>query len=99
MTCGPGLPKCSSSTKTERLAKITNVHVWDGSRAVEKFDGLSLSGDHSGGVDAQNSWTLTPAAPIQFGLGLSVGVDLEGIIDGGPGLILITTAGADFETQ
>ena len=80
-------------------ARITNVALWDGARPVTTIDDLDLSGDHSFEVDAQNSWTLDPPVEIQFGLGLSVRVLLEGLLDWGPGVILIATAGADFEIK
>jgi len=75
-------------------ATITNLHIYDGPRKVKAFDGLKLSGNHSGSIDASNSWVITPSLKILFGLGISVGVQFG--ID--PGDILFTTAGADFVT-
>lgn len=95
----PPLVKVFVFYKTNGWAKITNVHVYDGQRKVKAFDGLALSGDHSGGIDASNSWVIDPPITILYGLGISVGVEF------GPqdniGIpwpeILFTTAGADFK--
>ena len=80
-------------------AMITNVHIYDGSRQVKVFDGLSLSGDHSVDMDASNSWDITPPLGIACGLGVSVSVAflLQGPDSAGLPEILFTTAGADFQ--
>jgi hypothetical protein len=74
-------------------ARITNLHIFDGPRRVKAFDNLSLSGDHSGGIDSSNSWTITPPLGIAFGLGISLGVEFG--VDAQE--ILFTAAGADFQ--
>ena len=95
----PPLVKVFVFYKTEGYAKITNVHVWDGPKKVKAFDGLSLSGNHSGGIDANNSWVINPPITIAFGLGISVGVEFgpKDAIDIPWPEILFTTAGADFK--
>jgi hypothetical protein len=81
-------------------ARITNIHIYDGSRRVKVFDGLNLSGDHSGDIDASNSWDITPPLGIAFSLGVSVGVEflVNDPDTPGPSEVLFTTAGADFQT-
>jgi hypothetical protein len=74
-------------------AVIRNLHIWDAATRVKVFDNLNLSGDHSRGIDASNSWVIAPPLGIAFGLGISVGVQF--LID--PGDILFTSAGADFQ--
>ena len=79
------------------FARITNVDVFDGPRRVKALD-VNLSGDHSAGIDGSNSWVINPPLGIQFGLGLSVGVEPTNDPDK-PGVpeIIFTTAGADFQ--
>jgi len=72
--------------------KVTNIHVYDGKTKVKAIDGLSLSGDHSGAIDASNSWVIDPPITIKYGLGISIGVSF-----GDEGEILFTAAGADFK--
>lgn len=84
--------------KTELTAKITAIHVYDAGSSIKKFDNLSLSGDHSTGVDKDNSWVITPAHSMEFGLGISVEVDFGHSTTGGVPGIRFRTAGADFET-
>ncbi|MCJ7515532.1 MAG: hypothetical protein MUO89_06150 [Dehalococcoidia bacterium] len=99
----PPLIKVFVFYKTEGNAKITNIHVYDGRSRVKAFDGLALSGDHSGGggVDASNSWVVEPPITILYGLGISVGVEFgsQVNIDIPWPEILFTTAGADFKKQ
>jgi Family of unknown function (DUF6623) len=79
-------------------AKITNVHLYDGPARIKSFDGLNLSGNHSGSVDSFNTWTVSPPVVLAYGLGISVGVEFGPIDQVGipfPG-ILFTTVGADF---
>lgn len=79
-------------------ARITNLHVYDGPNRKITFDNLvGYSGDHSTGIDAFNTWTITPPLTILFGLGISVGVNFGWNVNGSPlSDILFTTAGADF---
>jgi|WetSurSiteA1Bulk_404760.scaffolds.fasta_scaffold177303_1 hypothetical protein len=95
----PQLVKIFVFYKTNGWAKITNVHVYDGPRKVKWFDNLSLSGDHSGGIDASNSWNITPPLTIAYGMGLSVGVEFgpKDAVDIPWPEILFTTVGADFQ--
>ncbi len=85
--------------KTEGAAKITAVHVYDGGgKPFKKFDNLSHSGDHSTGVDKDNSWVITPVHSMGFGLGISVLVNFGAATTSGVPGILFVTAGADFVT-
>ena len=80
------------------LARITNLHIYDGPSRVKRFDGLDLQGDHSNTMDDKNSWIIDPNITIQYGLGLSVGVEyfLLPEDERSTGEILFTTAGAVF---
>jgi len=80
-----------------RFAVITNLHLYDGPTQVKAFDGLSLTGDHSTGIDSSNSWQIDPPITILFGLGNSVGMRFPPVTHI-PSQILFTTAGADFIT-
>lgn len=81
-------------------AVIKSVHVYDGPTKFRSFDNLSLSGDRSTGIVAQNTWTITPNVEMKWGLGFSVGVQFSVGIDSPitPEL-LFTTAGADFRVK
>ena len=76
-------------------AEITDVHIYDGKLRVKEFNGLNLTGDHAHGIDAENSWAISPALTIRYGLGISVYVHAHDATDVE---ILFTTAGADFVT-
>jgi hypothetical protein len=84
--------------KTELTAKITAVHIYDAGQKITGFDGLTLSGDHSQNIDANNAWVITPAPQMKFGLGISIRVDFGLPTTGGVPGIWFVTAGADFET-
>jgi hypothetical protein len=83
--------------KTEGTAKITAIHLYDAGKKIKAFN-LALSGDHSKNVDKDNSWAITPAPKMKFGLGISVHVDFGPRTKLGVPAIHFTTAGADFET-
>jgi len=89
----PQLAKVFVLYKTNK-AVVKNVHIFDGPRKIRGFDGLNLSGDHSVTIDAWNNWAITPNMSIQFGLGISLGVEFGT----DPGDILFTSAGADLIT-
>jgi hypothetical protein len=95
----PTLEKVFVFYKTT-AADIRNVHIYDGPRKIRAFDGLSLEGDRSGGILPTNTWAITPAATLAFGLGISIGVQFhigfDTQINTG---ILFTTAGADFRRK
>ncbi|HNV83771.1 MAG TPA: hypothetical protein PLF92_10260 [Arenimonas sp.] len=94
--------------KTGQHASIDNIHVWDGPTRIATFDFVPGSnnsarrtGDHSRGIDAQNTITLPTPHEVLFGLSISftfrpVAVNTS-LPDVDPeGTLLITTAGADF---
>jgi uncharacterized protein DUF6623 len=77
---------------------LTDINVYDGPIRIGVFENLNLTGDHSGEVDQQNCWLISPPVSLSHGIGISVGVEFrqdEGI---GIAEILFTTAGAEFET-
>jgi hypothetical protein len=83
--------------KTSGTAKITAVHLWDGPTKIQAFNGLGRSGDHSGKLDNDNSWTVNPVH-IKWGLGISVYVDFGPPSQIGVPEIAFASAGADFVT-
>ena len=83
--------------KTTGTAKVTAVHFWDGPTKIQAFDGLALSGDHSGKLDSDNTWTVNPVH-IKWGLGISVYVDFGPPSKIGVPAITFASAGADFLT-
>lgn len=81
--------------KTDLTAKITALHVFDGGNKLQEFPNLALDGDHSQGLDGQNSWVVNPVH-VKFGLGLSVLVDFGNATPNGVPMITFASAGADF---
>jgi hypothetical protein len=74
---------------------ITNIHVYNGVKRIQAFDGLRVAGEHMEMDDSNmNLWEINPPVFITSGLGISVGVDFQ---DGGE--ILFTGAGAHFQTE
>jgi hypothetical protein len=74
---------------------ISSLHLYDGKHKVRSFDGLHLSGNHSGAIDATNTIELSPPIIIQSGLGISIGVN----VPTGPSPtfpLRFTTIGAEF---
>jgi hypothetical protein len=94
--------------KTGQHASIDNIHIFDGHKKIHALDvipGSSSSarrtGDHSRGIDAENTITLPAPHEVSFGLSISftfrpVALNTsQGPVDP-EGTLLITTAGADF---
>jgi hypothetical protein len=80
---------------------LTDLHLYDGPSKVKELSLGALAGKHDAALDADNSFDVTPALTILFGLGLSVHVRFPPAY--GPGVsvnyeIRFTTAGADFVT-
>lgn len=82
---------------TSGTTKIISVHVWDGPNKIQTFDNLSLSGDHSGALDNNNTWNVNQVH-IKWGLDVSVLVDFGPASHSGVPEITFTSAGADFLT-
>ncbi len=83
--------------KTDGNATITNVHLWDGPNQIKQFNNLKRNGDHSTGIDAMNTFEITPRDQM-WGLDIVVGVQFGKPDSKNPQNpnILFTTAGADF---
>lgn len=82
---------------TTGTARITAVHVWDGPDMIQGYDNLSIAGDHSKDLDAQNTW-LPQARPMRWGIDISVCVDFGPPSNIAVPQITFTAAGADFQT-
>jgi hypothetical protein len=74
---------------------INQLHVYDGRSLVKTLTDLR-GGDHSGWIEPENTWEITPPLEIRLGLGICVSVSFI-TNPQNPGEILFTTAGADFE--
>jgi hypothetical protein len=85
-----------AGSQYETTPVITSFHIWDGSRKIRSFDGLSLNGDHSSAIDDLNTWHINPPQEIHDGLGISLGVFFP---DGSneQRSFSIAAAGGDFE--
>lgn len=89
----PQLVKVFVFFKANSKVRLTNVHIYDGPRRVRAFDGLSVTGDHSNGIDSVNSWSITPPLTIAYGMGISIGASF---VPEEFGEITFACAGADF---
>lgn len=82
----------------EGQGSIRNIHIYDGPNRIQTFDGLSLKGNHSGGVDSANTISLQNQHSVLFGISISflfqAAIGIDSTIP--PPLLTITTAGADF---
>lgn len=76
--------------------KIADLHIYDGGNKIREFNNVNRHGDHSHGLDSQNTWLIAPPITIYYGLGLSIKVVAEGwgnsVYSG-----ILCTAGADFQ--
>jgi hypothetical protein len=79
-------------------AVVKDIHIYDGPLSIRSFEGLNLTGDHSGRIDGSNCWDIHPPAQISQGLGISVNVEFLQNTGIGMSEILFTTAGAEFES-
>jgi len=82
----------------EAQSRIMNIHIYDGPNRIQTFDGLSLKGDHSGGIDDVNTITLQKQHEVFYGVSISFFFQAATGIDSPipPPLLTVTTAGADF---
>jgi hypothetical protein len=74
-------------------ALLKAVDIYDGPKLVKRINGLSFTGNHSGGIDLQNTFDAS-VNDITFGIGISL------LMECAPGLdanISFTGAGAEFD--
>ena len=71
-------------------ASLQSVHVWDGPNRILQRDGLNITGNHDGGLDADNTFDVNHAG-IQWGVGISMLVST--VVDAD---IFFASAGGDF---
>jgi hypothetical protein len=93
------LVKCFVLFETGSGAKITDVEVYDGEKKIADFSGLSLSGKHTTSVDSKNSWTISPAKDLVFGVSICVRVDFGPAQTGSVPAIRFASAGIDVLTS
>lgn len=79
---------------------IRSVHVYDGASVVQKFDGLSLQGDHRGGLDGHNTFSMATPHTVAVGIGISflcvAAIGFDSPIP--PSAMTVASAGGDFTT-
>ncbi|MEV0406084.1 hypothetical protein [Actinoallomurus sp. NPDC050550] len=56
---------------TDQFGALQAVDVWDGPNRILHRDGLSISGGHSAGLDAFNTWDVNHDG-IAWGVGISM---------------------------
>lgn len=73
---------------TQSDVTVTNVHIYDGYRKIEAFDGLSLTGSHLfERFDVLN-------LPVRYGIGISIGAKFG--TESTNHVIALVSAGGDF---
>ncbi|GAB3964415.1 hypothetical protein GCM10029978_024870 [Actinoallomurus acanthiterrae] len=75
---------------TAHFSALQAVHVWDGPNRILQRDGLSIDGNHSGSLDAVNTFNVN-----HDGIAWGVGISMLFSAPGG-GEIYFASAGADF---
>jgi hypothetical protein len=77
---------------------IRNIHIYDGPVAIQRFNGLSLKGNHSERIDSTNTITLQNPREVFHGISISFLFQaVKGIDTSIPApLLTITSAGGDF---
>ncbi|NHZ95189.1 DUF6623 family protein [Massilia sp. CCM 8734] len=71
-------------------ARVEAAHIWDGPNRIRNYDGLNLTGNHGGGIDASNTWA-GGGGPVFWGIGVSILVRFTSEAN-----IHFSTAGGDF---
>jgi hypothetical protein len=71
-------------------AALNSVHVWDGQTRILQLDGLVITGNHSGGLDSDNSFDVN-RENILWGVGISLLISCVGDSN-----VFIAGAGGDF---
>ena len=69
---------------------LNSLHVWDGQDRILQLDGLNVTGNHSTGLDADNTFDVRHEG-IQWGTSISMLV--SAVVDAG---IFFAAAGGDF---
>jgi hypothetical protein len=94
----PKLSKVFVFYNARSFVTITELRVLDGHRRVKTFENLNWSGDHTSGVQQENSRVVDPTETILFGLGISIKVRFGGDVESeSRSVIDFTAAGADFK--
>jgi hypothetical protein len=80
----------------DRGVLLKSVHVYDGPRVIMQFDELNYQGEHDRGLDRYNQWGFESPRKIDFGIGISVRVDLDPNSQVAAGDVFFNAAGAEF---
>jgi hypothetical protein len=95
------LKRVSILFETEGNAELRNVHVYDGSRVLQTFDNLNVSGKYRVKAVAKNTFILDPARSVRTGVGVSFFVQgglLSGTESGiAPNRVIVAAVGAEYE--
>ena len=75
--------------------RITALHVDDGAFRLQEFENISLDGNHRGGIDARNTFTLDKPQFVRFGIGVSF-FFVPTASNNQQAVLRIAGAGADF---
>ncbi|GAA4636922.1 hypothetical protein GCM10023196_088680 [Actinoallomurus vinaceus] len=75
---------------TAQFGALRSVHVWDGPNRILQRDGLSVDGNHSGSLDAFNTFNVNHDG-IAWGVGISMLFSAPGGAE-----IYFASAGGDF---
>jgi hypothetical protein len=87
--------------ETEGGAEVRNVHLYDGSRLLQTFDGLSISGNYRIKIVTRNTFQLRDPRTVSRGISVSFFVQ-GGAHTGGqqgvaPNHIVVTSVGAEYQ--
>ena len=82
-----------------QLSVLRSVHVWDGPLRIFELNNLSHEGNHLGGIDLVNTFTLNAPRDVFFGINISVQFEFLPESPSQPmtrSLVVFSTVGADF---
>jgi hypothetical protein len=84
-TPGPGqrLKRIFLLYHAQNSVTIKSVNLYDGPYCIKDDINISNTGSHWGGIDFQNYWDIKEHPIIQFGLGISIGVEFGSHPEGG----------------
>jgi hypothetical protein len=77
-------------------AATGDVHVYDGSAKVQKFNELHLESEHRLALDRQNTFNLSAPHTVVWGMGISfvAAIGFDSRMPDAP--LIVASAGGDF---